>query len=369
MNNNSCIVIIIIAIALEEKERSMKKGASNNSGGGLREELIGHATLAVLGVLGLALYSLTYSLVYAGSSSTPVVAVLEMWMVTVHLASPLTCGLLQSLFSNSFTAIKHVAAAQTSVFLGVACTVTIAGVGCLRSGNHGATCTAYFGAAAFPKFAAAGSIAWAWVMYASSLGCQFSSITLGLSSKNSLTVATIVLLVPYFVASKLGDTCGGATWTVPLCNNACGVGGPIVVAIMSLALSHAGALLLSLRQTTVGAIASLLGDLVMILGCFFLWLAQNAHDASAAHHITCVAISLFSFISSIRRMSAKKNPPNTLFCLTKNSTCLSLLPQKARAPHFRIRNSFDALSTLSGEILNFGFNFNFQRLVFTKNPM
>ena len=322
INNDDVYIIIIIAIALEEIAGSMKKGASNNSGGGgggLREELIGHATLAVLGVLGIALYSLTYSLVYAGSSSTPVVAVLEMWMVTVHLASPLTCGLLQSLFSNSsFTAIKHVAAAQTSVFLGVACTVTIAGVGCLRSGNNnnnnnGATCTAYFGAAAFPKFAAAGSIAWAWVMYASSLGCQFSSITLGLSSKNSLTVATIVLLVPYLVASKLGDTCGGATWTVPLCNNACGVGGPIVVAIMSLALSHAGALLLSLRQTTVGAIASLLGDLVMILGCFFLWLAQNAHDASAAHHMTCVAISLFSFVSSIRRMSTKKKSPKYSF--------------------------------------------------------
>ena len=66
-NNRSTVIIIIIAIALEEKERSMKKGASNNSGSGLREELIGHATLAVLGVLGLTLYSLTYSLVYAGS--------------------------------------------------------------------------------------------------------------------------------------------------------------------------------------------------------------------------------------------------------------------------------------------------------------
>jgi len=321
---------------LEERERSMKKGASNSGGGGgLREELIGHATLAVLGVMGLALYSLTYSLVYAGSSSTPVVAVLEMWMVTVHLASPLTCGLLQSLFSNSsFTAIKHVAAAQTSVFLGVACTVTIAGVGCLRSGNNnnnGATCTAYFGAAAFPKFAAAGSIAWAWVMYASSLGCQFSSITLGLSSKNSLTVATIVLLVPYFVASKLGDTCGGATWTGPLCNNACGVGGPIVVAIMSLALSHAGTLLFSLRQTTVGAIASLLGDLVMILGCFFLWLAQNAHDASAAHHLTCMAISIFSFVSSIRRMSTKKKSPKYSFLHHKKSDMFKSTTKSTRA--------------------------------------
>ena len=305
--------------------KSAKNNNSSGNGGGLREELIGHATLAVLSILGLALYSLTYSLVYAGSSSTPVVAVLEMWMVTVHLASPLTCGLLQSLFSNSFTAIKHVAAAQTSVFLGVACTVTIAGVGCLRSGND-TTCTAYFGAAALPKFAAAGSIAWAWVMYVSSLGCQFSSITLGLSSKNSLTVAAIVLLVPYFVASKLGDTCGGSTWTVPLCNNMCGVGGPVVVAIMSLALSHAGALLFSLRQTTVGAIASLLGDLIMILGSVFLWLAQNAHDASAAHHITCMAISLFSLASSIRRISTKKNTkqPKYPFLPHKKSESLNM---------------------------------------------
>jgi hypothetical protein len=40
----------------------------------VRNELVGHATLAVLALLGMALYSSTYAIVYAGSSlTTPIV--------------------------------------------------------------------------------------------------------------------------------------------------------------------------------------------------------------------------------------------------------------------------------------------------------
>jgi hypothetical protein len=320
----------------------------NTGGGGLKEELTGHATLAILALLGLALYTTTYSIVYFGSSSTPVVAVLEMWMVTVHLASPLACGLLQSLcFSSSPT--KHIAQAQTSLFLGMACTITVAAVDCIQQKtNLGSIhCSAYYGAAAFPKFAAAGSIAWVWVMYASSLGCQFSSIiTLGLSKKNSLTVASIILVVPYAMASKLGDTCGGTMWTTPLCNNACGVAGPIVVICMSFALSHAGGLLFALRQSTLGFILSLVGDLIMILGCFFLWLAQNGLNGT--QHMICIVLGFFSFISSIRRLSSSSHSKKHNHPHTATTTTSATKHQSQQQHHHHHHNIFGSHKAILG---------------------
>ena len=50
----------------------------------LKDELLGHGTLAVMAVVGMALYSATYALVYA-TGSTAGVAVLEMWCVCFAL--------------------------------------------------------------------------------------------------------------------------------------------------------------------------------------------------------------------------------------------------------------------------------------------
>jgi hypothetical protein len=280
--------------------------------GNLKEELIGHATLAVLGVLGLALYSTTYSLVYAGSSSsTPVVAVFEMWMVSIHLASPVLCGTLQALYStNAKNPINNIAVAQTSLFLGIACIVTIQGVNCVQQqANSGESyfCSAYYGAAAVPRFAAAGSIAWVWVMYVSSLGCQSSgsSLSLGLTGKNSLTVASIILLVPYCIASKLGSTCGGSKWTKPLCNNACNIAGPILVVCLTLLLSHGGGVFVAMNQQAIGVILSIIGPLIMIIGTFSLW-AEQTSSSNARHIITSLIFSTISLISSIYAASKLK---------------------------------------------------------------
>ena len=282
----------------------MQRSSSEHRDGGvregnLREELIGHATLAILGVLGLALYATTYSIVYAGSSSTtPVVAVFEMWMVTVHMASPIICGTVQALTATDLKVpLKYVAVAQTSLFLGVACIVTIKGIDCVQE-NLG-VCSAYYGAAAIPRFAAAGSVAWVWVMYVSSLGCQSGGgLSMGLTGKSSLTAASIILLVPYFIASKLGSTCGGSKWTYPLCNNACNVEGPLLVVIMSLTLSHGGWLLIGLKQHTIGATVSIIGPLIMIIGCFSLW-AEQPLISNARHIITCAIFSGITLLSGI----------------------------------------------------------------------
>ena len=195
----------------------------------LRDELVGHSTLAVLALLGMALYSTTYSLTFMGSSSTPVVAVLEMWMVSTHLLSAGVCCVGQALVVSVFDLrhpVAHVAEAQTAMFLGVALSVTLLSASCVSSvtGNE---CAVYYGAAALPRFAAVGAASWSWILYAASLGCQSWSATddddadedkdedkdddddderprggrlsLGLSGRSGLTAAATMAWIPWCV--------------------------------------------------------------------------------------------------------------------------------------------------------------------------
>lgn len=298
------------------------------SQGSFREELIGHSTLAVLGILGLALYSTTYSLVYAGSSSTPVVAVLEMWMVTIHMVSPIVCGGVQAL-SGPF---NHIAVAQSAIFLGIACIVTIVGINCVQqTSSEEGVCSAYYGAAAIPKFAAAGSIAWVWVMYVSSLGCQSVGVlSLGLTDKNALTAASIILLLPYCIVSKLDSTCGGSKWAMSLCSNACNTAGPILVITLSLFFAHGGGLLIAIHQNTIGFICSIIGPLVMIIGSLSLWAVQNGNSQSTAQHLLTAVLSTISFISAIQFIS-KAN--------SKQQASVSSKSEKSKRPFFSFFSS------------------------------
>jgi len=191
----------------------------------LREELVGHTTVAVLSLLGFALYSLTYSIVYASSSNTPVVAVFEMWMVSCHLVISVACLLVQGVgvaAAKISQPLPHVAAAQTSVFLGLAVLATMIGMKCLQSG--GIYCSAFYGAAAIPRFSAVGTFAWAWVMYVSSLGCQTWSgggFSLGLTESGCLVVVSILILMPSSIIEKLYNTCPSSSEVVvaKLCND------------------------------------------------------------------------------------------------------------------------------------------------------
>ena len=127
---------------------------------GLREELVGHCTLVLLALVGLALYAVTYSFTYAGGSTA--VAVLEMWMVSTHIASALFCAGIQLVtctVMGTQEPISRLAECQCALFLGVACAVSVLGSGCL---SDRAICNGFYGAAALPSLAASGSIAWAW---------------------------------------------------------------------------------------------------------------------------------------------------------------------------------------------------------------
>ena len=177
----------------------------------LKDEIAGHVTLTILALLGLGLYSLSYSLIYAANSSSHIVAVLEMWMVSSHLIIPIVSLCIQG-FSVAMFHIKspvpHVASAQTTIFLAIAILCTYLGLSCVREGDK--YCKSFFGAAALPKFSAVGTFTWAWIMFVSSLGCQTwggGGFSIGLSDIGCLFIACILVLIPTSIISKLYTTC------------------------------------------------------------------------------------------------------------------------------------------------------------------
>ena len=139
----------------------------------------------VMALIGMALYSTTYALVYAATSNATV-PVLEMWMVTTHLA----CAALSVFFSRNRIQVKN----THSIFLGVACGITILGNDCIQYGN----CSLYFGAAAVPRIAASGAIAWAWVMCVVSYDGMPDTFVAGLA----------MAMVPLAIEAKTAATCG-----------------------------------------------------------------------------------------------------------------------------------------------------------------
>jgi hypothetical protein len=190
----------------------------------LRDEIVGHCTTAVMGLIGMLIYSTTYAIVYAGgNTSTP--AILEMWMSMVHVLSSCGCCLLQTLLVSILhleRPIPFLAQAQTAVFLGVACTVITLSVGCLNgSATAGAAeCAAYYGAAMVPKMAAAGALVWSIIMYCTSLGCQPSgsgALSLGLGGTQGVTAAATMAMVPWIILKTLVETCGDA-WRLQVCS-------------------------------------------------------------------------------------------------------------------------------------------------------
>ena len=198
-----------------------------------RDELVGHATLAVLSLLGMGLYSGTYALVYASSSSGAektgvAVATLEFWMASVHLLSAVGCCACQALAMSMLqltTAVPHVAEAQTTLFLGVAAAVTTLSLGCV-GGESGVECAVYYGAAAVPRLASVGAVVWSLLLYASSLGCQAwwgggggeggGGLSLGLRGGAGITATAVMGTVPWVIQGALVRTCGDA-WRVHLC--------------------------------------------------------------------------------------------------------------------------------------------------------
>ena len=231
-----------------------------------QEALTGHTSLCLMSLLGFVLYTSTYSVVYLAKTGGKPVAVIEMWMVLTHLfASVSTCVL--NIMTMTFLNTSVIAKAQSALFFGVALTVTGIGTACFQDT---AFCSVYYPAAGIPVLAAAGSIAWAWVMYIASLGCQSSRVmlSLGLGSREAITAAGLMGLIPPHVLSKVGVTCG-IKWQKLFCTSA--VGGACNTALCSTTvvvaslLSYTGHFLFTIYKMQV------IGGVLQLASVLFLW--------------------------------------------------------------------------------------------------
>ena len=270
----------------------------------LRDELVGHGTLLILALLGLAIYSTTYGLVYSMSSTT-VVAVIEMYMIYAHLAVAGACGALQlvvPVLLHQTTPVPHLAATQSALFLGVALSVTLLASACMGSAT-GHECALYFGAAVLPRLAAAGAATWAWIVYLASLGCQAQIEGLG-----GLTAAAAMSWVPWLVASTAAATCGDP-WRVLVC------GGVSVALSANATASTVSAdcsnldlgLWLSALGLLLGEIASwlpyggarLVGAILSTIAVLTAWLAQPSDVAvpvPVAYHSCLLILTLAAVV-------------------------------------------------------------------------
>lgn len=301
-------------------DNSASSYENNNIGiGNLRDEMIGHCTLGVLSLLGFALYSLTYSLVYSSSSSTPVVAAFEMWMVSTHLVLSIVSVCVQGLGVALFKMKKplpHVAAAQTSVFMGVALITTIIGIQCVQQTKNEFQCAAFYGAAAVPQLSAVGTFAWAWVMYISSLGSQTWSsggFTLGLTDFGSLSIASVLILVPLGILDKLYVTCdpirNGGVLKV-FCKNdvsvlCSGLWLPLILVVFGMILYGIGFFLQCDPHKAIfvfsGMILRLFGILCFIICCFLYMISANNAVSGTYGTTMLVALSccIVSFLDNL----------------------------------------------------------------------
>lgn len=268
--------------------------------GTLREELVGHGTLVILALLGLALYSTTYGLIYSVATQS-VVAVLEMFMIYAHLAIAGACFATQLVLPvvlHGTEPVPHLAATQSALFLGVALSVTLLAGACMGS-STGHECALYFGAAMLPRLAAVGAATWAWIAYLASLGCQGEIEGLG-----GLTAALVMAWVPWSIAQTAASTCGDA-WRVLVCGGvsvelsanatASTVAADCSNLDLGLWLSAIGLLLGEIASWTPYAGARLAGALLAGVAVLVAWLAQPADVAvpvPTPYHVCLFALTL-----------------------------------------------------------------------------
>jgi hypothetical protein len=151
---------------------------------------------------------------------------LEMWMVLTHLGVSFVTCVACAVFN------VHAGAAQTALFGALAVGVSICSFACMQDG---AQCAPFFPAAAWPALAAAGALAWAWVLYVASLGCQTGLVSLGFSQEPPW----VLLILEPAVRSTLRQTCGVACPShLPLLG--CSLPAQVICLVLTAVLWHAG---------------------------------------------------------------------------------------------------------------------------------
>lgn len=294
----------------------------------MRDELVGLSTVSTLSLLGFALYTTTYALVYSSSSSKPVVAVLEMWSISTHLITSLACVVIHIISMSVFEVQSFVSNIVTSVFLGISILSSIVCSSCLTYGEE-KVCRAYFGASISPKISSVGFCVWCWVMYVASLGGQSTSIgsSLGFSKMGCFIIISIILLGVHSIGSKIWFTCGN-DWVCK--GGSCADTIILVVIFLSSFCMGIGETLHNTYKDRVNNqnvnfkskqskktillasfIFRLLGCIIMIVGICLLMIEQTNHQMMG--HITCIFITLVPFISTLMTNENKKYSPQTSY--------------------------------------------------------
>ncbi len=223
--------------------------------------------------------------------------------------------------------VKHVAEAQTALFLGVAAAVGTLSLGCIGSSTatESAECGVYYGSAAVPRLAAVGAVVWSLLLYTSSLGCQSwgsGGVSLGLSGASGLTATATMVSVPWVIHGALVRTCGDA-WRMHLCAAVhiqvdatvttstvtadcshidLSLGVALAIALFALLLAWFGGLM---RTAQRRLFFTLLGACASVLGVFVVWAMQPAGvrvAPPASFFAVCAFFSGTTLISSAGRL-------------------------------------------------------------------
>ena len=180
--------------------------------GQLRAELVGHVSVLLMSLLGVAMYSATYSITMAVGVSSKKVPVLEFWVVFTALTCNVVCVCMQFIAAGVFKVqggLPGVPEAQVAVFLGLACACTVLSSQCVSGDTT--TCLMFFPSAVFPNASAVGIMVWTWIIYLASLGCLRASVgalSLGIEGTGGVVAACVMLLLPATTASAMATTCG-----------------------------------------------------------------------------------------------------------------------------------------------------------------
>ena len=271
-------------------------------------------TLVVLALIGMALYSTTYALVYSATATT-IAPVLEMWMVTTHLMIALASLVADTACLLGSTTVaacpvggssKIIGEAQAAMFLGIACVVTLLGNACVHDSHF---CDLYFGAAAIPRLAASGAMGWSIVMYINAVVCT------GHFGITSLPAVVVMVFVPLAIESKLlSATCAEKRWNLLLCNTETFEGAVLPRCVSD--TSPEMRIGIAVPFLVVGLVLAqqqkrflrILGPFLIMMLPFVTWTLQpSAARLSAtpvSYHIVCALFALFALIAEVRRRPA-----------------------------------------------------------------
>lgn len=270
----------------------------------LRTELIGHVSVLLMSLLGIAMYSATYSVSMAVGASSKRIPVLEYWVSFSHLTCTVLCIIIQFIVGGIMrieTGLLGIAEAQVAVFLGIACACTVLSTECIAGDAN--VCAIYFPSAVYAPAAGVGLIVWSWIIYLSSLGCLRSSIgafSLGTDGIGGVVVSCVMVMLPSQPLAAIVSICGRRGLPAGVCSGIDDSCGSVLISVLTWLSVGIIVIAGSLRKwrslVVVGLLVQLVGSLLLIFTCA---LVLDASVASLAYRMTSMCFALYTCLESI----------------------------------------------------------------------